>query len=126
MIERIALEGEEPPTVEQPIRTRFQVHAYWRFSQEDVNAEFESRLIAIVDGVDFAYSKTFNIKPQARKARQRVKGLAIVAVGETELRLEWRKKGSQLWERSQAVWLLKIEFTQKGTTAQSLNLPQSD
>jgi len=126
LVGRIALEGEEAPTVESPILAPLEVLTFWRFSQEELNTAFEWRLVATVAGSDLNCSREFSIKPEKKEMRHRVKGLSIVAAGESELRVECRKKGSQVWERAEAVWLLKVLFTQKSATTKSLNLPQGE
>jgi hypothetical protein len=110
LIEALKIEAEAPPTLENAVMLPAEVHGYWCFDQEEVNTDFEWRLVTCTSEGDIPHPRVFAVKASKRRVRHRINGLAIIAQGQTTMFAEWRKQGENDWTRASASWPLDVEF----------------
>jgi hypothetical protein len=117
--DNITVTGKAPPSLETPVATRAQVHTHWIIAPEDVGNEFEWRLVSCTMQSEFVHPEIHGFRADKRRLRYRLRSLAVITIGETFLKCEWRKKGEGAWQRSQAFWPILIEFKEKPIAEQT-------
>ena len=99
----------KPPSGTAPIVLPLEVHAYWEFSPQELNGEFEWRMVFVTGDGDIVSAKKFPFESDKKYNRIRVQGFPVAATGQVELQVEWRKKKGGKWKRCDAFWPMEIE-----------------
>jgi hypothetical protein len=110
LIEEMKIEYDQSRSPEPPTTVPFEVHVYWYLSPDEFGVEFEWRLIFMTSEAIVPIEKVFELKSTTARHRFRVGGFPILATGQLELRVEWREKGAQEWNRCGVFWPLGVEM----------------
>jgi hypothetical protein len=98
---------------EFPFQPPFESHAYWRFNPDEYEIDFEMRLILVSDHGLATQSNPLPLRSNTARLRIRVTGAPpIERPGNYELRVEWRRQGTDSWTRCDSVWPLQVEQLQ--------------
>jgi len=85
-----------------------EVHVYWQLSSEEINREFQFRLVARKGSEETAL-KPLTLKTDKSRYRIRLQGFAIPYVGDVRLETEWRFGEREKWRRCSIFWPLQIQ-----------------
>lgn len=113
LVEQINLpaNAQPPPGGVIPL----EVHAYWQLLPDEVDRQFEMRLVLVGQtGLEHS-SDTFPHTPSTPRFRTRTLGLPFPpAAGQYLLRVDWRFPGSDSWKRDAVAWPVAVtEVEQK-------------
>jgi hypothetical protein len=97
---------EEVQVDQFPATLPFEIHTYWTFAPDEVNVDFEQRLVMVPATGDEVSSVPIPLRSTTPRLRMRSTGLRIPAPGSYELRIEWRESGGPHWARDAVFWPL--------------------
>ena len=87
----------------------FQIHAYWHFSERELNMPFQFRFVFTRDQEDVETTETRDLISKASRYRLRAIGLPpIPTAGYYWIKVEWRREGSDNWSREEVTWPLEV------------------
>jgi hypothetical protein len=94
----------------EPIGLPLEVHAYWMFSEEEQNREYEFRLVLEDDDSVVLASDPFKMKTPKSNHRVRIRGIQVPKKPITRIQVEWTRAGTIEWQRERAWWPLNVRF----------------
>jgi hypothetical protein len=99
---------EEIKVPDFPCLLPMEFHTYWQFAPDELNVDFEIRLVFVPTEGAPQYYPTASLKSATPRLRIRARGMRLEAPGDYELRLEWREPQSDQWTRLDVYWPLQV------------------
>lgn len=113
LIENIHLETDKALPQNGEIPIPMQTHAYWFFSDDELNKDYEFRFVFETREDTRIWEKTFQLKSKTPKFRVRIRGMILPGTGNGLLRVEWRAIDEKNWHRCSIFWPFELTLTYK-------------
>lgn len=104
---------EQVGVLRLPAPLPFEIHTYWQFSPEEVDNDFELRVVLIAPDGGEQTGRTIDLRSDSARVRLRIQGFPDIrpqVVGLHRLRVEIRQRGTLPWARSPAFCPLQVEL----------------
>lgn len=102
-----------------------EIHTYWQFAPDEMNVDFEFRMVFVPDEGNETVSQSVSLKSKTRRLRMRLHGIPIAEPREYELRVEWRELHAAEWTRADIFWPLQVEMLTESEKADQERLSSS-
>jgi hypothetical protein len=91
-----------------PVTLPFEIHSYWKFAPDEINVDFQLRIILVSSTGDEVSSDPAPLRSSTPRFRVRATGIHLRRPGSYELRIEWRESESEHWTRDNVFWPLQV------------------
>lgn len=113
LVEELTIEVDQPLNPSQPLLLAVEVHTYWSFHPEEYDNKYEMRLVFETEDDTKISNQVYPLKSNKPRHRIRIRGLEILALGNSKLQVEWKSKSGKKWKRASVVWPLQINYFTK-------------
>ncbi len=117
LVEQINVPPDAPPPPPGAV-VPIELHAYWRVNDHELDQTFDTRFALVsLDTQLEAFSDVITHQTTTPRFRTRTMGMPVPpTTGAFELRVDWRRAGSDGWHRDPYAWPLTVAQNERKTT----------
>jgi hypothetical protein len=99
------------------VQLPFELHAYWSFGPDEIDVDYEIRLLARSDSAETFDVPVTHLKSSTQRLRMRSVGIGLRMHSCRSLVVEWRKQGETAWNREPIEWPFLVDVIPAGSPA---------